>query len=125
MPLESRNESPFAGPRPFRREDAGKFFGRDREALELVSLIYANRVVLFYAPTGAGKTSILNAAVLPQIEQEFEIFPAARVSRPAEAAMDSATANTYVRSTLISWIAYGFGAGDADQKLGNLSLADF
>lgn len=41
--------NPYIGPRPYERQDAHNFYGRAREARDLVSLILANRVVLFYA----------------------------------------------------------------------------
>jgi len=49
--------NPYIGPRPFERADGINFFGRTRETRDLLSLIMAERVVLFYAQSGAGKTS--------------------------------------------------------------------
>jgi hypothetical protein len=37
---------PYVAPRPFDREDYGRFFGRDREAADLFSLVLAHPVVL-------------------------------------------------------------------------------
>ena len=125
MPLENRIESPFVGPRPFTKGDAKQFFGRERETNNLVSLIYANPAVLFYAPSGAGKSSLLNAAVLPRVEEEFEVFPSARFSQPTGSATSTAFVNTYVGSTLMSWIAGGFGIDGSEPELANISLADF
>jgi WD40 repeat protein len=72
--------NPYVGPRPYERGDRRNFFGRKREARDLLSLILAERVVLFYAPSGAGKTSLLNAQVIPALEEEgFNVLPAARV----------------------------------------------
>ena len=63
---------PYVGPRPFERNDLDQamFFGRDYEADELVSLVFAHQVVLFYAQSGAGKTSLLNAGLIPLLEKE-------------------------------------------------------
>jgi WD40 repeat protein len=56
------------------------FFGRDREANNLLSLIIAHPVVLLYAQSGAGKTSLLNARVAPLLEeQNSEVFGPTRV----------------------------------------------
>ena len=71
---------PYVGPRPFERADREVFFGRSREIDDLVSLITAHRVVLLYAESGAGKTSLLNAGLGPQLEAEgFQVLPSARV----------------------------------------------
>ena len=56
---------PYVGPRPFERKDQTLFFGRDREADDLLSLVVAYEAVLFYAQSGAGKTSLINAGLLP------------------------------------------------------------
>jgi WD40 repeat protein len=81
-------ESPYVGPRPFERAEAGLFFGRDRELRTLLSLVVAHRVVLLYAASGAGKTSLLSAGLLPRLEkeEEFEVLPIARVRGPIDAA---------------------------------------
>ena len=73
---------PYIGPRAFRRtaEDQERFFGRDDEADEIVSLISAHKLVLVYAQSGAGKTSLFNAQVIPALERRgFEVLPVARV----------------------------------------------
>ena len=49
---------PYVGPQPYELKDKDLFFGRDREARELVSLIISSRELLLYAQSGAGKTSI-------------------------------------------------------------------
>src|SRR5512143_244105 len=72
--------NPYIGPRPFERSDRDRFFGRAREARDLLSLIMAERVVLFYAQSGAGKTSLLNTQIIPALENEgFFVLPVVRV----------------------------------------------
>ena len=73
---------PYIGPRPFKRDkdDQSRFFGRDVETNEIVSLVTSHRLVLIYAQSGAGKTSIFNAQVTPKLEgYGFEVLPMARV----------------------------------------------
>ncbi len=74
---------PFIGPRHFTRasEDQSLFFGRDEETDEIVSLILGHKLVLVYAQSGAGKTSIFEAQVAPKLGKEygFEVLPRARV----------------------------------------------
>src|SRR5512145_222983 len=70
----------YIGPRPFERVDRVNFFGRTRETRDLLSLILAERVVLFYAQSGAGKTSLLNTQIIPALEDDgFFVLPVVRV----------------------------------------------
>ncbi len=72
--------NPFVGPLAFQREDAPRFFGRDDEAEELLALVISEKVVLFYAQSGAGKTSLISARLIPDLEREgFAVLPVARV----------------------------------------------
>jgi len=66
---DSRSK-PYKGPESFGCEDAQLFFGRDDETRSLLGLILSTRAALLYAPSGAGKTSILNARIVPQLETE-------------------------------------------------------
>lgn len=97
--------NPYVGPRPFERKDSPRFFGRDREASELLSLIVANRAVVLYAQSGAGKTSLLNAQVAPLLEAEgFEVWPFARVQGPAlQTVTPDSIGNIYAFYALFSW----------------------
>jgi hypothetical protein len=93
---------PYVGPSAFEREDAAIFFGREGEARELRSMVVAHRVTLLYAPSGTGKTSLINAGLLPLVEHEFEILAPARL---ATAALDSGpvTGNAYALALLRAW----------------------
>jgi hypothetical protein len=53
----------------YETKDADIFFGRQREALELTSLIHAHRLVLLYGASGVGKTSLLLAGTVPRLER--------------------------------------------------------
>jgi Novel STAND NTPase 1 len=80
MTAELGSLTPYPGPRPFEREEQNLFFGRDREVSELLSLIIAHRIVLLYAQSGAGKTSLLHAGIIPSLTEEgFAVQPVARV----------------------------------------------
>ncbi len=78
----SEEVNPYIGPRPFNRdaEDQKRFFGRDFETDEIISLIFTHQLVLVYSQSGAGKTSIFNAQIAPTLEKnEFDVLPLARV----------------------------------------------
>ena len=47
--------NPYVGPRAFQYGET--LYGRDREVVELLDLVIAERIVLLYSPSGAGKTS--------------------------------------------------------------------
>lgn len=79
--INQSGENPYVGPRPFERDEKDKFFGREREARDLLSLVVSERLVLFYAQSGAGKTSLINARLIPGLEaKDFEVLPVSRVS---------------------------------------------
>ena len=74
-------DNPYVGPRNFEDNERERrlFFGRDREGADLLSLVLAERLVLFYAPSGAGKSSLLNARLFPGLRSEgFTILGRAR-----------------------------------------------
>jgi hypothetical protein len=95
--------NPYIGPRPFERSERDRFFGRARETRDLLSLILAERVVVFYAPSGAGKTSLLNTQIIPALQQEgFTVLPVARVGGAASRGMNASINNSFVFSALLS-----------------------
>lgn len=103
----AQHDSPFMGPRPFERADADLFFGRTREVRELLSLVIAYRTVLVYAESGAGKSSLLNAALVPALEEQegFEVLPVTRVSGiKADAAVASTPRNVFAFNAVSHWV---------------------
>src|SRR5689334_2972029 len=93
-PAPARN--PFPGPVPF--QDGDTIFGRDREIAELVDRLIADRWVLLYSPSGAGKSSLLNAGVLQRMrERRFRTHPPIRVGLQVPAGV-----NRYVWSCAAS-----------------------
>jgi WD40 repeat protein len=63
-------------------------------------------VTLLYAASGAGKTSLLNAGLIPVLERDerFEILPSARLGRlQVELFASSGFRNVFVFSTIQSW----------------------
>ena len=84
---------PYVGPRPFETRDKHLFFGREREAHEISSLVFANKFFVLYAASGAGKTSLVNAGVLPLVENQLEVLPIARFQTSA-AHRDHESANS-------------------------------
>ena len=81
MAEEPLPASPYVGPRPFEEADSDRFFGRDKEIRQLASLVVARRVVVLYARSGAGKTSLLKAGLIPFLRQRkrLHVLPVQRV----------------------------------------------
>lgn len=59
---------PYKGLRPYEESDQDLFFGRDDERDVLIDKVLTNRLTLLFAATGVGKTSLLQAAVLPSLK---------------------------------------------------------
>src|SRR5580765_3945249 len=96
---------PYVGPRSFRKDQREFFFGRDEEADELVSVITAHSAVLLYSQSGAGKTSLLNAKLIPKLEEEetFHVLPPMRVQGQLPASLKvGRNTNIYVLNALMS-----------------------
>lgn len=71
----SELHNPYIGPRTFQEDERDRFFGREREAGELLALTLSERLVLFYAQSGAGKSSLVNTCLSPDLrENGFEVF---------------------------------------------------
>ncbi len=116
---------PYVGPRPFERtsDDQNRFFGRDDEASELLSLITAHSAILLYSQSGAGKTSLINAKLTPMLEKAgFGVLKPARVRDvPPEDSVLQQLSNIYAFNVLRSW-----DEGVTDQKiLARMSIPEF
>jgi SIR2-like domain len=53
----------------YEKKDRARFFGRERETETLLSDVIATRIVVLFARTGTGKTSLINAGVRPRLEE--------------------------------------------------------
>jgi len=59
---------PYKGLRPYEEQDKDNFFGREAETQILVDKVLANKLTLLFAASGVGKSSLLQAAVIPQLK---------------------------------------------------------
>lgn len=97
------HQNPYIGPRTFRREEGHLFFGREREARDLLSLVASERLVLFYAQSGAGKSSLINTRLVPDLEmKEYEVLPVGRVGGDSPAGQE--VDNIFVHNLIRSWV---------------------
>ena len=60
----------YPGFRPFEEKESFLFFGRDQELNELVNSIKAFNLFILHGKSGLGKTSLINAGLLPLLKRE-------------------------------------------------------
>ena len=92
---------PWRGLAPYGPDDGDRFHGRERERDELARMITSDgfRAGLVYGEPGVGKTSLLEAGLLPLLrEQGVTVVPCADVRNPAESLAAGLTA-TGARAT--------------------------
>ncbi|MEV0202082.1 tetratricopeptide repeat protein [Nonomuraea sp. NPDC050691] len=104
------------GPRAFRPEDRHVFFGRAREARELADHWQANPLTFLSGPAGAGKTSLLQAGVMPLLDPDvLDALPVGHVSSGARIPIVlRGGSNPYVFAVLSSWLPYEAPSGLSD-----------
>lgn len=98
-------QNPFPGPRPYTSAEQAAFFGRAGERRDLAALVIANRLTVLYGKTGAGKTSLLAAGLVPELERAgFQVLPVARPGGVLPPGTDPATLrNVYTANVLMHW----------------------
>ena len=108
--------NPYVGPRSFEEDEEANFFGRDEETAILEGLVMARRATLFFAQSGAGKSSLLKAGLIPRltrqmmigrgkrqrIYQKMQVLPVASVGGTPPENLGDSIANIYVFNALFS-----------------------
>ena len=62
--------SRYPGSRPFERADKNLFFGRNQDIIDLCKFVNVNNLSVLYGKSGYGKSSLINAGVIPKFEDE-------------------------------------------------------
>jgi hypothetical protein len=93
-------QNPFPGPQAYGRDDQAFFFGREDEIEELTSLVLSSRATLLYAPSGAGKSSLLQAGLAPHLEEQFDfvVLPTVRLGMSARSVTSDDASNPFIRA---------------------------
>lgn len=114
----SREFNPYIGPRPFREAEADRFFGRSVAAQGLLDAWLSERVTILHGPSAVGKTSLLNAAVLPRMsgQPDLVLFPVGALTMPS--AVESSE-NSYASILLNRWARLG------ETDVLDISISDF
>ena len=125
--------NPYVGPRPFEQIESKYFFGRDEETKILSGLVVSHQLSLFYAQSGAGKSSLLRAGLLPRLTrktrvgadenaylyQTMHVLPIVTVGRGVPPSTVGGIKNVYAFSALLTLFP------DADpNKLGGQTLVE-
>ncbi len=71
-----RVEKPFRypGSRPFESNERNQFFGRKHDIHKLLNFVELENLVVMYSKSGLGKTSLINAGLLPKMK-ELNLLP--------------------------------------------------
>jgi len=115
--------NPYVGPRAFEGKDSDYFFGRTEETRQIALLVIAHRAVVFYAPSGVGKTSLLQASLIPYLQERTKVtvLPICRVGGNLPPGIDgSKVKDLYAFNTLLNLLGRDARPGD----LVGLSLSE-
>src|SRR3954471_16303092 len=119
--LSARPPNPYVGPRAFKEGE--RLFGRDREAGELLDIFISQRIVLLYSPSGAGKSSLVEAVLKPALRKNgFRVLPTVRVNLPPE--VGDRESERFVLSTNRSLAEQGGERATMLREVGTGSVAD-
>lgn len=68
----SKNISnPFVGLQAYSRKNSADFFGREKEVENLLQILQKNKLLTLSGDTGSGKTSFINARLIPRLQNGF------------------------------------------------------
>jgi tetratricopeptide (TPR) repeat protein len=114
--------NPYPGARPFELRDYDRFFGRRNDSTSLAEIWQTNRLTFAVGPAACGKTSLLQAGVLPLIKNmRSELLPVGCVSYgptfPFAALLEH---NLYTLALLQSW-----SPSETAADLAGLTVGDF
>lgn len=82
----------YPGLKPFERSQSAVFHGRQDDIQRLSNLILRERLVVLFAKSGIGKTSLLQAGVAPEIERQDYTPVFLRADKTGESLVDSMSA---------------------------------
>lgn len=122
MATDTNNQELYVGPRPFEYKDRKLFFGRDKESRDLLSIAIAHRALLIYAQSGAGKTSLINTRLIPDLEADgFDVLGIVRMQFPLKDETLAGVENVFIYKTLLNLAVNS----DVDEELKRMTLAQY
>ena len=119
----NQDASVYVGPRPYPDGTEQYFFGRTTELAHLTQALREHPIVLVTSPSGAGKSSLLSAGLVPILRKAgHQVLRDARVGRALADHLEprySEVGNIFVFSTI-----YGLGNISQPPRL-NMSLKEY
>ena len=96
------DRNPFVGPRPIQQGEA--IHGRQVEIRELFDRLQARRIVVLHSPSGAGKSSLVQAGLIPRLQAaRFDVWKPIRVNfDPSRVEGRAPDTNRYLLSAMVS-----------------------
>jgi hypothetical protein len=76
--------NPWVGLRPFETSESSLFYGRDSEARILTNLVATLPILVVYAPSGTGKSSLINAGLAPELMNDPAGVPIVNIDPSAD-----------------------------------------
>ncbi len=103
--------NPFPGLRPFLPEESSLFFGRDEQIGEALDRLLERRLLAVVGVSGCGKSSLVQAGMLPALEMGFAGDPAQRwriaTMRPGDGPLQELTRCLGFGDTALAERSYG------------------
>lgn len=72
LPQQPQYRNRYPGVKPFTSADKELFFGREKDIADFYSLLFIKQTVVLYGKSGYGKSSLLNAGIIPRLQEEGE-----------------------------------------------------
>lgn len=120
--MKQASLQPYVGPRPFKSDDRQLFFGRNLEISKLINLVSTHPVVLLYAQSGAGKSSLLNAGLIPALQdQNIQVLPITRVYGLEVDEFPQGFQNAYMLNAIFGWAGEDYEL----DEIASMTLSEF
>lgn len=120
--MKQASRQPYVGPRPFKSDDQQLFFGRNLEISKLINLVSTHPAVLLYAQSGAGKSSLLNAGLIPALqEQNIQVLPITRVYGLEVDQFPQRFQNAYMLNAIFGWAGEDYELNE----IASMTLSEF
>src|ERR1700741_2323319 len=69
--MQNLQQNPFLGLKPYETNDRQRLYGRDKDLFLMKDRIFSCRTTLLFAASGVGKTSFINAKIIPDLEGQY------------------------------------------------------
>jgi len=116
-------EAPYRGIEPFRFIDQQIFAARSEETWTLFSNVTLYRAVLLYGDSGTGKSSLINAGLLPQIVKENYVADRLRVQPFAGREIKVERIRKSVSAAGVEYLPSNFTAAKPDAASESIELS--